>query len=274
MASREETAAQARRLTPCIAASVVGLLLATTAVASADTRDTLEKARLSYYSLQRDGLTDFGCAVQPNWEQIVVTARRALSAADEQALRVLKELRISVAAAPARRAKVVRNELPTANEEQAKALQQIFSGMEQTLVGFFDTWSPFVMTSPLPPPTATVTLLEQQGQWSFSYKEGTTDISAVLGEDYAIQAMRIGTPQMASLIQPVFTKSPRGFLLSALQGQYRQLPSGPVALLQMRIDYQAVAGFQLPKTIKVGGDDGAAGFQMEFGLAACQVGRR
>ena len=260
-------------MTVRIAVTVVGLLLAATAAASPDTRDTLEKARLAYYSQQRDGLTDFGCAVQPNWEQIVVTARRALSAADEQALRVLKELRITVAAAPARRAKVVRNELPAANEEQAKALQQIYSGMEQTLIGFFDTWSPFVMTSPLPPPTATVTLLEQQGQWRFSYKEGATDISAVLGEDYAIQAMRIGTPQMASLIQPAFTKSPRGFLLNALQGQYKPLPSGPTALLQMRIDYQTVTGFQLPKTITVGGDDGASGFQMEFSLMACQVGR-
>ena len=274
MASREEAADQARCLTVRAAASVVGLLLATTVAASADPRDTLEKARLAHYSLQRDGLTDFGCAVQPNWEQIVVTARRAISPADEQALNVLKQLRITVAAAPARRAKVVRNELPAANDEQAKALQQIYSGMEQTLIGFFDTWSPFVMTSPLPPPTATVTLAEQQGQWSFTYKEGSVDISAVLGEDYAIQAMRIGTPKMASLIQPAFTKSPHGFLLSALQSQYRPLPSGPTALLQMRIDYQTVSGFQLPKIIKVGGDDGTNGFQMEFSLTACQVGRR
>src|SRR6185437_5202515 len=63
----------------------------------------------------------------------------------------------------------------------------------------------------------------------------------------------------ASVIQPQFIKSPKGMLLTAVQGSYRKL-SGDAATvsLQLRIEYQNVSGFLLPKRLHVMSYDGRA----------------
>ena len=128
------------------------------------------------------------------------------------------------------------------------------------------------MTSPIPPPTADVA--QAHDLWVVDYKEGPTAIGLVMRSDYTIDAMRAITDKFSSAIQPQFTRSPRGLLLTAVQSQYRQLPNGPTSSQQLRIEYQDVSGFMLPKRLWVSNNDGRSVTLMDLSFGTCQAQRR
>jgi hypothetical protein len=240
--------------------------------ALADGKETLDAARAAYYSLRREGLASFSCLATPNWDAVLAARRRIDPVAAEKTYKILSALTFGVEMMPGQRAKVMHAEPPSSNDKEAEALKLVTSGVEKTLSGFFDTWGPFVATSPIPPPTAQVT--ETHGLWIVDFKEGATAVGLVMRDDYTIEATRIVTATYSSLIQPQFVKSPKGLLLAAVQGQYRQLPNGPLASLQLRIEYQDVSGFLLPKHLYVSSNDGRAVTQMDLAFGTCQAQRR
>jgi hypothetical protein len=86
--------------------------------------------------------------------------------------------------------------------------------------------------------------------------------------------MHLISASFDSVIQPQFTRSPKGLLLTALQGEYKPLPSGTASTLQLRIEYQDVGGFQLPQRVYVLALDGRQVVLMDLGFGACQTQRR
>jgi hypothetical protein len=239
--------------------------------ALADARDTLDAARAAYYSLRREGLAGFTCKVTPNLDALLFPQRRTDPAAADRTLKAFTALAFSVDAAPGRRARVGHIPPATSNDMEAQALKQIVAGMEETVGGFFDTWSPFVMTSPVPP---TADMVEAHDQWSVDYREGAIRVGLVMRKDYTIDVMHLVTASFDTTLQPQFTASPKGLLLTAVQGKYKPLPSGTSGSLQLRIDYQDISGFLLPGRVTVSGNDGRTQVQMDLAFANCQVTKR
>jgi len=256
-------------------ALVLALLPLAAGEARADGKETLEAARAAYYSLRREGLASFTCLATPNWDGILAERRRTDPAAADKAYKTLSGLTFGVEVAPARRAKVIHSDPPggfSGTDKEIEALKLITSGTEQTLTGFFDAWGPFVMTTPIPPPTAEVT--EAHGLWIVDFKDGKTAVGQVMRQDYTIETTRLTSDTFSSVIQPQFVKSPKGLLLTALQGQYRPLPTGSAVSLQLRVEYQDVTGFLLPKHLWVSSNNGRAVTQMDLAFSTCQAQRR
>jgi hypothetical protein len=242
--------------------------------ALADGKQTLDAARAAHYSLRREGLTSFTCLVTPNWDG-VLAQRHANPAAAEKAYKVLSGLTFGVDVAPGRHAKVMHTGAPaSAGEKETESLKLVTAGIEQTLVGFFDTWAPFVMTSTIPPDSADV--VDVHGGWNVDYVQGALHIGMVMRRDYVIDLMHVVTAKVDSLIQPQFTRTAKGLLLTALQGQYRPLSDGapPPNSLQFRIEYQEVSGFQLPRRLWVSAHERRGVVLMDLGFGTCQAQHR
>lgn len=75
--------------------------------------------------------------------------------------------------APGQHPKVMHADVP-GGEPESEALKRLVGGMEQTVSGFFETWTPFVLTTPIPGGAAEVT--QTHGLWIVDYKEGATQI--------------------------------------------------------------------------------------------------
>ena len=240
--------------------------------ASADGKETLDAARAAYYSLRREGLASFTCLVTPNWDLLLASRWRTDPAAAAKVYKAFSSLTFGVEVAPGQRPKVMHADLPGSDAE-SDTLKRLVGGMEQTLSGFFEIWAPFVLTTPIPGPTAEVT--ETHGLWIVDYKEGATQVGLVMRDDYTIESTRILTDTFASVIQPQFIKSPKGLLLTAIQGSFQKLPAdGPPVSLQLRIEYQNVSGFMLPKRLHVSSNDGHTVGLMDLGFGTCQAQRR
>ena len=216
-------------------AALALVLMATASAAAADERDFLQKGQAAYYSLQREGLAEFARSALPNWDLMLASLFRTDPDVGKRTHAMLSSQRFALTVGVGKRPKIAFLGGATAgNAQQAQGLEKIKSGLDQALTGLFDIWSPFVLTEPFPGPSTAVDLVEQ----------------------------------------PLFTETPRGLLLSAYQAGYRTLPAGEVSQLQVRIDYQQVDGFDLPKTLALGGSQGGHPFLMEVALAECKVTRR
>jgi hypothetical protein len=239
--------------------------------ALADNKDTLDAARAAYYSLRREGLTGFTCLVTPNWDLMLAARWRTDPAAAAKAYKTFSSLTFGVEVAPGQHPKVLHADVPGSDSE-SDSLKRLIGGMEQTVSGFFQTWAPFVLTTPIPGASADVT--RAHGVWIVDHKEGATRIGLVMGDDYTIESMRILTDTFASVIQPQFIKSPKGLLLTAVQGGFRKLPDGTPLSLQLRIEYQDVSGFMLPRRLHVSSHDGRTVGLMDLGFGTCQAQHR
>ena len=105
---------------------------------AADKDVVIRQARAAYYSLNGEGMQQFQCSMTPNWEALLADMRKTDSAAVDRAVQKLKELRFSAVVPSQGTAKVTHNEISADNKQMADGLTQIYNGMEQMIVGFFN----------------------------------------------------------------------------------------------------------------------------------------
>ena len=250
-------------------------LLAWAGGAAADDRETVEKARLAQYSLQREGLASFQCRLLVDWEFLLADLLKADPVTGKSALAELGRIQFSVAYRIGVPAKITHNSPTPSNPEQGKAFQNIYTGMDEMMGGFFQTWSPFMATSSMPPPGNRFTLVERSGQWELSFPEADTTVDIVLDRDFAIRSVTATKPDFRGVVQPQFTRSARGYLLTAFRGETRGKTPGDSAIAEVELDYQDVGGLQLPKKLFISGSaDGGGSFKAKLSFAECRATRR
>jgi hypothetical protein len=247
-----------------------------TTASAFDNKDVIKQARNAYYSIQDQGSIEFQCVATPNWEKLLQAALKANPSGVGQVVIKLKKINFIVSVAKNESAKITHNAVPADNDKQAEGLKQIYSGMEQMVRGFFDTWSTFMKYPPLPVPDGEYQLREQGGQWDLTYRDGTADVATIMDKDFAVRELKVSAPEFLSTIRPQFTRSNAGFLLTGYQGDYRSKSpnANDTTQLQISINYQQVSGFQLPKTLDLDATYAGARSKVEVTFSGCTATKR
>src|SRR5262249_2085973 len=108
----------------------------------ADKKLTLQKARDAYCNLRSQVLLEYQATVKPNWEVVLGDPAKSDPKPREAGLKMLNGLHFSMKLNPADKVTVDHSsDAPPPNEKVAAGFQQINSGMDQALDGFFATWS-------------------------------------------------------------------------------------------------------------------------------------
>jgi len=240
----------------------------------ANQKAIVRQARQAYYNLRNEGLLEFQCTLTPDWEALLADQRKADPATADAGVRKLQQLHFSISLGPDGSVKITHNDIPSENQEMAKGLAQIFSGMEQMTTGFFQTWSPFMLNAPFPEVDSVYQLEEVGLQHRLSYKEGTADVVTTMGKDFAISSLNVTTPEFDSTIQPQFTKTPKGLLLSGYEANYQGQSAAEATQLKVHIEYQEVSGLQLVEKLDLRGTYGGSPFQVQVTFSGCQATKR
>src|SRR4029077_15997599 len=120
---------------------------------------------------------------------------------------LLNKIHFSVSLATGGEARVTHNDISAENEQMAKGLSQIYSGMEQMTTGFFQTWSVFSMSPALPEIGGDYQLEKTGTEYRLTYKDGTADVVTILDRDFAMSYVKTTTPEFDSTIRPQFKKT-------------------------------------------------------------------
>lgn len=257
----------------CISLLLCGVALTSlcAAQAVANKQAVLSQARQSYYNLRREGLTAYQCSATPNWELLLQEERKQNPAAADAAIQVLNQLHFTVSLGADDSVKITHNDLAGQSQEMMAALQQIYGGMEQMTSGFFDTWKLFMLNSPFPEVSSDYQLESAGSQYRLSYRENNAAVVTTMSSDFAIDNLRVTTTEFDSTIQPHFSNTIKGFVLSSYEASYQSQKPEEATHLKVLMDYQEISGVQMLHNLNLSGTYGGTPFAVELVFADCQV---
>lgn len=218
--------------------------------AKPDRAQVIERARGSYYGLRTLGLDEFQSTVKPNWSVVLKNELASNPEGAQAALKLLNGLHFSMVLDKDGKVTMTHHaDFEPTNQQQREGFNQIFSGMEQAVSGFFATWSMFMLSSPFPEAGVEYQLDDLGSQWRLSYKDGASDVVTLMSKDLVISEVKVTSAEFVSSVRPQFRRSNNGFVLAGYAADY-QPTSGPgVVKLDVKIDHALVNGLQLPVSL-------------------------
>ena len=210
----------------------------------ADKNEIIRKAQQSYY---RIGSIQFEANIQPNWTISV----KGLES-NPVALKLLNGLHFSMSFDSNGNVKVNHTaDVAPANEAQANRFNQAYEGMEQIVIGFFQTWNLFMFRSPFPPVDGDYELQHAGSQYVLKFKEGSDDVVINMSDgDLRIVEVKVLSTTFSSSVKPQFTKTPKGYVMTAYEGNYEPAKGPGKVNLHAQIEYQEVMGLSLPRKLR------------------------
>lgn len=244
------------------AVTATAVLAAPPAAKAVDKAALLKEARKAYYSLSRERMDHFRCTLVPDWK-MVLQDQKIDPEVQERAIASLNDIRFTLTVDRHGVASVTHTSPAAENEQKAAALRQIYDGMEQMTVGFFQTWSVFMVDPPLPE-ADTPFRLEELGAWHIlRYEEaGGARIETTLARDFSVSATKVVTGDFQSTITPSFARTAKGYVLVGYQATYRTAAAAEATDLTVTIENQEVGGLTLPRKMDLGGSYGGKPFHV------------
>jgi hypothetical protein len=238
-------------------------------------KEVVTKARQSYYNLHNLGLASFRCTISPNWDLVLADTKRTDPAGADQTLKILNQIHFTLTLTPDNKVQITHTDPPPAeNAQQAASYEQIFTGMQQMMSGFFDMWSPFYLTSPFPEVNGEYQLEDQGIQYVLFYKEGATAVVIIMDKDLAISSWNITSSNYTTTLQPEFLKNPKGLLLSAYTVTYRTKSPSEDIRVNVQIVYQEIEGLQLIQRLSLSGVSAGNPFAMDLAFSGFQITKK
>lgn len=195
----------------------------------------LRKAEVAYYILQSQGVKAFQCNIQPNWAQIVTDPAKLAVVRHVQYATVI-DPQGAIQATP-----FIANGLAI-----DPSVQDLAADLQQTVVGFFQTWNSLVL-SPVFSPTDDAQLVYSSQADGYHFAQKTTDanVDIVMTKDGVITEMKVTTPSSVIAMQPMYIPTENGLLLSSINSD---IDHGKQKV-NFQIQYQTVDGFEVPEIV-------------------------
>jgi len=239
-------------------------------------KEVVRQARAAYYNLRNEGLVEFHANVVPDWSPTLDPLRKTADAATiERATRILNGLHFAMSLDSSNKVKVTHSaDAPAENPEMAKGFNQIFEGMEQAITGFFDTWSPFMLTSMFPEVDGVYQVDDLGDKYRLSYKEGDADVVLTMGKNYVLSEAKVTSPKFTSFIWPEFTATSKGFVLAGYKADYRSVSGNETTKLNIKIASREVNALQLPSILTLDAIYNGSPYLMQLGFADYEVKKK
>jgi|SRR5580658_395888 hypothetical protein len=213
----------------------------------ADKSEVIRKANETYYSLSGNGLTAFRCQVLPDWDATYKDLKMD-AVGREQVLPAARRIHFSVAVGPTGAVSIShQSDVAPADEELAKRLRDTTSGLDQVLTGFFQTWSQFMVNSPLPGPVSGYQMEENGNGYRLTADKKDVHAAISMGRDFVIDSMAAKTPDFEGTIHPHFVPHAGGLVLTKYEANYGNGSTSQA--LSVKVEYQDIEGLPIPRIV-------------------------
>jgi hypothetical protein len=232
---------------------VLSALLVRPALAAdrGDKREIIRQARAAYYSLRRSGLDSYQVNITVDWD--VVLGPGQATEQRKNALRLLNGLHFGQSFDASGKSIIThRADIPAPNAQAQSGYDQIFTGMDQAISGFMDTYQLFMVTSPFPAVNGDYVVEDAPYGYRLTYKDGNSDVVTRMSKSFAIIEMIVNAPDFDSSIRPSFTTTDGLFVLANYDGEYRPTKTKTgVVKLSAQIEHTVVDSLRLPRKVAI-----------------------
>jgi hypothetical protein len=238
----------------------------------ADKSEVIKKANGTYYSLRGNGFMEFRCQVLPDWDAMYKDLKMDAVGRD-QVIPAVKETHFRIAVGPTGAA-LVSHQSDTAppSEETAKRIRETIGGIDQMLTGFFETWSEFMVNSPLSGSPDEYQMEESGKGYRFTADEKGTHAAISMGQDLVIDTVEAKTPEFEGTVHPHFVAHAGGLVLSKYEADYGTGANSQA--LSVAVEYQEVEGLPVPRTVTMKMSLPQGKLNEPITLASCAVKKK
>ncbi|WP_243383498.1 hypothetical protein [Geothrix alkalitolerans] len=210
-----------------------------------DPEGVLQKARAAYVNLAGKGFNRYRFVATPDWAAMLADQAKANPEGYKAAMDLFAKVRFDVRVGPQGDAQVSHNTVDSPNPQTTAGLNQVYSGMEQTLTGFFQTWAPFMVNTPFPPAGASARVMDAGSHYLVDWEEtGDVKVHLQMDRTFTITEMKVKSPAFDSTIRPTFERQPGGLVLAGYDGDYLSTDSS--LRLKVLITNKAIQDLPLP----------------------------
>ncbi len=237
-------------------------------------KEIITKARQSYYNLRTLGLAAYTCEFDPNWDLVLTDLSKTDPDAADKARKSLKQLQFSMTLGADNKVEVMHTLPLAANAQDYSQYDQLFSGMEQMMTGFFQTSTPFVLSSPFPDADGEYQLEDQGAQYLLTYKDSGANVATRMNKDLVISNLTVTSADNTYTLDPQFLKNPKGLLLSGYAAAVKTPNLKTDVHLNVGIAYQEIDGLQVPEKLNIAGSYGETSFVFEMTFTGYQITKK
>jgi|NGEPerStandDraft_6_1074524.scaffolds.fasta_scaffold19342_2 TonB family protein len=264
-----------RRWARCVTlAAICGFSTPPSAAQSVDRNEIIRQARQSYCSLKSEGLTEFGCQVQVDWNSFYKSAGIQLDAlAKNQLLPILEKTYFQILVGSSGVPTVShQSQVAPPNGEVAKRFSQTTAGIEAVLTGAIQIWAMFMISPPLPYANSDYQLENQGDKYRLTYDVGSSHFVISMAHDFAIDEVRVNEPNLEATLHPTFARLKDGFVLVGYKyEQNSKGQSGNPQQFSVNIEYREMRGLELPSTVNVVEPLASAKLETHLMFTDCQA---
>jgi hypothetical protein len=237
-----------------------------------DRKKVIEDAQHAYYSLRTAGLDEFRANVKPNWELVLKDQLKSDPVSAQAGLKLLNGIHFSMLLDRSDKVTVTHHaDTEPSNEQQRQGFDQIYSGMDQAIDGFFATWELFMLNSPFPTANSDYQLEDMGTQYRLSYKDGQSDVVTMMGKNLIITDIKVNSASFISSVRPQFVHTAKGFVLTGYDADYKPTSGSGAVKLTLKIDHAPVSGLQLPANLVLDSVMDGAPTHMELAFSELEV---
>jgi len=218
----------------------------------------LAKAGKLYYSTSKTGLNGFDCAVHPDWRALLLSAAHGSAvAADDPRIVLLKTVHIKLHARLKGGSALDWNPPSTSetplDSDSIDLLDHMHQGIERTMQGFMQFWTPFVSGSFMPASSDGPEILETEKGHRIQLESKGISLTEEFDSSLILKHFDVVTGSMTVHVAPAYQPTEQGLLVSGFLA-YIQPPGVPLDQakeMHVEVEYQTVAGSPIPARINI-----------------------
>jgi hypothetical protein len=216
-------------------------------VTDPDPKGVLVKARAAYYNLSSRGFKQYRFQANPDWASLLGDLAKTNPTGFDAAMKLFSKLHFNVVVDAEGAANISHNEVETPNEEAKAGMNQVYSGMDQMLTGFFQTWNPFMIQTPFSKVGSALSVEDTGTKYRVQWVEtGSTKVDILMDRTYAVTEMKVSSPVFDSVIRPVFDRQPGGLILASYEADYNEKAPAPPIRVIVVIKNKPIQGLVVP----------------------------
>ncbi|MFN7957453.1 MAG: hypothetical protein U0P46_03875 [Holophagaceae bacterium] len=248
------------RLAPVLLACVAGLAAPALEVAQAvppaqakvQPEAILSQARDAYVGLAARGFRGYRSIVTPDWPLTLAELAKTNPDGYEAALKLLQQIRYEVRVGAHGQSQITHTFVDTPNQGTTTGLNQVNQGVEQAVNGFFQTWAPLMVHSPIPPKEVPCKAEDQGSHFQLNWEEaGGVRVDLRLDRAFTVTEMKVLAPAFHAAIRPTFERQSGAFVLCGYDADFTPQNGGAAMTLKVLIQNQLLDGLPLPAHLDV-----------------------
>jgi hypothetical protein len=218
----------------------------------------LVKAGKLYYSTSKTGLNSFDCAVHPDWRALLLSAAHGSAvAADDPRIVLLKTVNIKLHAR-LKGGSVLDWNPPSTPEtpldsDSITLLDHMHLGIEKTMQGFIQLWTPFVNGSVIPASTDGPEIVQTEKGHRISLEANGISLTEEFDSSQILRHFDVVTGGMTIHVAPSYQPTEQGLLVSAFLASIQPpgVPADQAKEMHVEVEYQTVGGSPIPSRVNI-----------------------